>query len=102
MHAHSAFEAIILADLILLVTADIERHRAAYFFIVIARDLQMLVLFDLFILIVFDDQVAVMLDQFHAIILDTDVLIFLGMDKYLLGSLLVFDSKLVEAAAALR
>ena len=62
----------------------------------------MLVFFDLFKLVVFDDQMTVVHDRFHAIIFDANILILFGVNKNLLRTFFVFETKFVKTAAAFR
>ncbi len=58
-------------------------------------------LFDVFELVIFNNKMAVVEDIFEAVVFNTDVHVLFGMDEDLLIVLVVFETELIEAAAAL-
>src|SRR4051812_2443746 len=100
MDSLAGIHSIIRSDLFLHVGTGIYRHCAVDLFVMIAFDMQVLIGLDHLVLVVFDYQVTVIADRFIAVIFDANILVSLGMDKNLLFTLLVLDTKFIKAAAA--
>src|SRR5438105_2022179 len=102
MDFHAGVESVLLAHLLLLVSAGVQRNGTVNFFVLTAFDMQMLVAANLLQLIGHDDEMTIVANRFIAIILNAYVLVAFGINEYLLFALLVFDAKLVEPATTLR